>query len=151
MAAQCMTDYSPAGAAEVEASAAGSAASTVSQAISSPGACSPEVTSDTCFEVPSMMPNPSACDPAQVSHENRSLLEGWSCVRKRSRLSREGRICQSGYSRQNKLDGSILGVRHDDAYSAKQVNYRHLNTALPQTLCWSTRQTLSAEPQCNLL
>ena len=85
MAAQGMTDKSPAGAAEVEASAAGSAVSTVSQAISSPGACSPEVASDSCFEVPSMMPNPSACNSAQVGHENRSLLEGGSCVRKRSR------------------------------------------------------------------
>jgi len=80
LAAQSMTDTSPAGAAEVEASAAGSAASTVSQAISSPGACDPDVASDACFEVPSMMLNPSACNTAQVSHENRSLPEAWSCV-----------------------------------------------------------------------
>ncbi|KAA6425175.1 MAG: hypothetical protein FRX49_04670 [Trebouxia sp. A1-2] len=71
-----ITDELPAGAAKVEASAAGSAASTVSQAISSPGACSPEGASDLCFEVPSMMLKPSACRTAQVSHENRSLLKG---------------------------------------------------------------------------
>jgi len=76
LAARGMTDKSPAGAAEVEASAAGSAASTVSQAISSPGACSPEIPSDSCFEFPAMMLNPSACNTAQVSNEKRSLLEG---------------------------------------------------------------------------